>query len=205
MRPEHCFERIATGIDTAELVARIEAQPQLWHGITARQDYPGSAHHDTQSIILRGPLPTSRDVFNDVECMDYRPYVEALSPEIETMIGRCLYSIGQTYDLGRVMITNLRRDGFIDAHVDEGKYADKFDRFHLALHARPGNRFNVGQHFMQPVTGELYWFNHKITHSLVNLSDDARWHLIIDVAAPAWRMARNRALAANSIEVRQWR
>lgn len=36
------FERIATGLDVAPLLAALDAMPELWGEITLRQDYPGS-------------------------------------------------------------------------------------------------------------------------------------------------------------------
>lgn len=195
MRPEHCFHCVAEGIETRLLVQRIQQQPELWDEIKVRQNYPGTAHHSTESIIIRGPVPGCDDVFNDVACADYPRFEQALAPYLYDVLAKCKEWIGMTHDLGRVMIVNLGHARHIDAHVDEGGYADKYDRFHLALDAAPGNRFNVGDHTFEAQTGELWWFNHKLTHSVVNLSVRDRWHLIIDVVAPAYRMMRNRGLA----------
>ena len=49
------FERGGTGLDVEPIRARLEEMPHLWDEITARQEYTGSAHKDTQCIYPRGP------------------------------------------------------------------------------------------------------------------------------------------------------
>ena len=180
------FERIAHGIDVQPIVARVLKHMPLWDEITVRQRYLGSAHHSTQAIIVRGPHPHSPDLLNELVTVDY-PYAKDVRAVVEETVEICLAHIGKHGKLGRVMLVNLRVDGFIDPHADEGRYAESFERFHLALAALPGNRFNVGDHHFTPVSGELWWFNHRRVHSFINLSGADRWHLIIDVQAPSYR------------------
>jgi hypothetical protein len=186
MTSEHCFAKIADSLDVQALVKAINSHAHLWDVITERQNYRGSAHHDTQAIIVRGPRPETRDAFNELWTVDY-PYAKPLAAHVDLLTRRCCMHIGLTGELGRVMLVNLRADGHIDSHVDEGRYADTFERFHLAIIAAKGVRFNVAEHSFEALSGELWWFNHKLTHSVVNLSGADRWHLIIDVCAPRYR------------------
>jgi hypothetical protein len=72
--------------------------------------------------------------------------------------------------------------------VDEGLYADFYDRFHVCLAG--GCEFTVaGERFFAKV-GDAFWFNHKRQHEVYNYGDTDRLHLIVDVAVPAYRALR---------------
>src|SRR4051812_842946 len=75
MTSEHCFAKIADSLDVQALVKAINSHARLWDVITERQNYRGSAHHDTQAIIVRGPRPETRDAFNELLTVDY-PYAK---------------------------------------------------------------------------------------------------------------------------------
>jgi L-amino acid N-acyltransferase YncA len=188
------FQRVATGIDVAPLLARINAQPDLWKQITARQDAPGSPHHDTECIFLRWAADrTAEAAFYELESIDY-PAAEALMPEIAIVIIQALQAIGISVDhdprdIGKVIITKLPPGGSIDEHFDEGPYADKYDRFHLCLQ-QSGSTFTVDNANFTATAGELWWFNHKRRHSVSNNGHVDRIHLILDVVAPAYRAMR---------------
>jgi hypothetical protein len=213
--PQHCFAQVnkERGILFAhiqKLLAKIEQHPELWRLNTERQNTPGSAHHDTDCIYIVGPREmTLESVFNDLEGETY-PALDYLLHEVTQLTGMA-QAFAASWDqpqqrepkLGRVMIVNLHQGGAIDEHLDEGAYADHFDRFHLVLSARPGVKFHVGPYHFECEVGQLWWFNHKLPHRVVNESDDDRLHLIVDMVSPYWRMERNKGLAAarGSIQV----
>ncbi len=172
----------------------LEKQPEIWGEITDRQTTPGSPHSDTKSIFLR--WCASKDipaVFTEIPAIDY-PAMDKLMEvwpllhEIENLVG--------SKQLGRVMIVKLEAGGMIDAHVDEGAYADHYERFHLPLQSNKDNCFFVesddgtGGEFATMLPGELWWFNHKKRHWASNLGDQPRIHLIIDAVAPKYRRER---------------
>lgn len=82
--------------------------------------------------------------------------------------------------IGRVMIVGLKPGGRIVPHRDEGLYAETYSRAHFCLYALPGNLFYCGFDCVAMLPGELWWFNHRQTHSVVNNSDNERIHLILD-------------------------
>ena len=75
------LRRIAQGLNVQPLLDKIATKPSLWDEITIRQDYEGSAHHDTKCIILRGSKTFSQhDVQEDLGAYDY-PYIDnSLNP-----------------------------------------------------------------------------------------------------------------------------
>ena len=179
------FHRLATGLDIAPLLAAIDDNPQLWDLITIRQDYPGSAHKDTQCIFLRGPAAfTFAEFFGNTDAHDYRA-MDTLSPAIVDLMRPVLDTMEAT-QLGYVLIVKLKPGGVITEHVDEGAYADHFQRFHLALISEPETTLTVGGETQHFAPGELWWFNHKAPHSGHNDSTQDRIHLIFDAIAPGF-------------------
>jgi hypothetical protein len=122
-------ERIATNLNVQPLLAALESLPELWDQITVRQDYPGSAHHDTQAIFLRGPrVFTFEDYMLSTVAFDY-PAMEDLKTVLLPLMRPILHELDVS-ELGFVIIARLKAGGHIDAHVDEGTYADHYSRFH---------------------------------------------------------------------------
>lgn len=186
------YERIAEGLTVQPLLDALAQHPGLWGQITARQDMPGSPHKDTQCIFLRWPADQSIwAAFHDLTNEDY-PAAKVLAPAASHLVHDVVVEhLGiPGAQLGRVLLTKLKPGGVIIPHFDQGPYADQFDRFHVVLDAADGNVITVdGQDFI-PVTGDLFWFNHKLVHSYRNESDRPRLHLIIDVVAPVYRAKR---------------
>lgn len=187
------FQRLATSLSVEPLLNEIASKPNLWRDHTARQSVPGTAHRDTESIFLRWCSEmTAQAVFNEIHAKDW-PALEKL-PTAANLIDEIMWLV-DSKELGRAMIVNLKPGGYITPHPDEGAYADHYERFHLALASLQGNAFFVGipEHaaemaVMKP--GELWWFNHKETHWVVNQSEKPRLHLIVDAVSPKHRRER---------------
>lgn len=173
------FERIAQGVDVAPLLDALAAKPELWDEITIRQHYPGSAHHDTNAIFLRGPYSfTAIEYMWKADAYDY-PMMDALSPVIGDVLRPIIKNLGVT-ELGYVLIVRLKAGGEIDEHVDQGYYAEHYERFHLVLTSEPGNEFTVADETVHMAPGEVWWFNHRRSHRVVNGSAYERIHVIFD-------------------------
>jgi hypothetical protein len=175
------FQLLAKGIDTSKALAEIEARPVLWSLFTGRQTQPGSPHHDTECIVLRGPaVPDLGSVFTDLNAYDY-PVIHAL-PETVSLL-QAIFNDPEVPDfhLGRVMIVKLNAGGQIAPHIDEGVYAEHFDtRLHLVLSSEEGNEFRCGGLTAVMKPGTLWKFDHRQLHSAVNNSNSPRVHVIID-------------------------
>lgn len=175
------FDLIAVNLPTAAALADLAEHPALWSRFTGRQDTPGSAHHDTECIVLRGPASITMDaVFNDLDAHWY-PHGELMGADaLRTVLDAALEALGEIEQLGRVMVVNLKPEGHIDPHIDEGAYAAHYERFHLVLAAKPGNWFHCGDEAVQMKPGELWQFDHHTEHQVHNFSDAGRIHIIID-------------------------
>lgn len=196
------FKLIAEGLDVAPLLAKLATRPALWLEHTERQAYPGSAHRDTETIYLRWATdPSLAGAFYCLESQDHLDTISALAPEIfplcQTVFGKIFGpdapSASTNGRTGRVILTKLKPGGVITEHVDEGPYADRYDRFHVVLQGHSIFKVDDCAWVFEP--GSLFWFNHKLPHSVFNHTINERVmedriHLIVDAEAPAYRELR---------------
>lgn len=174
--------------DPEPLAGVLAANAHLWHDITARQDFDGSPHRDTQTIFLRWCQHfTVASALADNETLEMPPL--GFLTEGQSLIAWALRVLSPER-MGRAMIVALKPGGSIDLHADDGAYADAYERFHLVISSEPGNLFHVAteQVWMRP--GEMWWFDHKRPHRATNDSNAWRIHLILDAAVPAYRRER---------------
>lgn len=175
------FRRLATAVEVAPALAELQAQPGLWSLIQVRQQYAESAHVDTEAVVLRGP-ESIEGIFDNLECLNF-PCFDQL-PATRTLIGNVIEFL-KAREVGRLMLVRLKPEGWIRPHVDEGAYARYFARFHLVLDSNAECIFHCGEERSCMAPGELWWFNHQRTHSVLN-NGEARIHLIMDFAAPGF-------------------
>lgn len=184
------FRRLGAGLGIVTALEEITRHPEFWDLITVRQQYAGSAHADTDTIILRGP-DTIDDLWNNLEAVNY-PQLEQLPAVRELVLGTLNFL--KARDVGRVMLVRLKAGGHISPHTDEGAYARYFARFHVPLESSLRCQFQAGEEVVNMAPGELWWFNHQVEHSVVN-DGPARIHLIIDACAPGFTGALTKAPA----------
>ena len=177
------FKKIASCFDVDGALSEIDEHDSLWREITLRQDHPGSSHYDTECIYLRWCRDfTVESVFNDLV-----PFHMPASVKLK----KCNELICQVHDiiggdLGRSIVTKLKPGGTISPHKDEGLYAGHYTRFHLPLKTDNLNTMycengdETGEHCIMG-RGDLWWFDHKKTHYVVNSGSQPRIHLIIDI------------------------
>lgn len=204
-------------LDPAPLLFHISKYAEIWRA-GPRELYDGSAHSQARSILVRWVEPPSSDdaiasflqgacgkpdglldkILASSTSIDY-PAANQLMPDIGEAVMNVLVRLGGIGDLGHVMLTNLPPGGEISKHMDEGVYADLFDRFHVCLQGDDGNTFECGGETLHPKPGEIFWFNHKREHLVRNTGAVDRIHLIVDVMAPAFTALRGMYYQAEMI------
>jgi hypothetical protein len=83
--------------------------------------------------------------------------------------------------LGRVMITRLAPGDIIEPHIDQGAPAEYYSRYHVALQSLPGALNHSGNETVTYRMGEMWWFDNRAMHSVVNNSADDRIVIVMDV------------------------
>jgi hypothetical protein len=171
------FELIQDGFDVDR--ARHELLDSMWIHV------PEGVHRDTFRIDLRGPLLATKEaIANDTEMVTHAKH----APEVWRLARRLHNYMGSAYELGRVIVVSLDPDSVILPHVDTyGDYVEHYVRFHMPIQSDEGNRFFCGDEDVHMRPGELWWFNHKQKHFVVNTSGRPRWHLMVDLAIPEYK------------------
>ena len=173
------FKRIAKGLDVEPLIKLLDAKPELWEQITARQNATGSAHKDTKSIYVRGPLTMSiYYVIWDTKAYDYSS-MDYLKPALVPLLRPVLKKLEVT-KMGRVFVVDLKPKGHVTKHNDQGKYADTYSRFHLVLKSNKHCYQTCGSELERFEVGDVWWFNHKQDHEAYNGGTTHRVHIIFD-------------------------
>ncbi len=156
---------------------------------TRRQTAPNSPHHDTETIVLRGPdEPDEKNWFEDVPQVDYALLNEwkAAANFLARVEQAIAFATKQPSPIfGKAMIVRLKPGGAIDWHTDTGPYHDAHSRFHVAIAPCWGSWLYSGGEHITAAPGHLVFFEHHIMHSAANFGDVPRIHLICDVRRPA--------------------
>lgn len=166
-------------VTLAEVAHELHVNSHMFGANRIRQ-YKGSAHHQVDDILLRGP-DLDQDlvaIHNAIPCEWYETADEL--PACRTLVEDLMQSV-RGRELGRVIITRLPTGGSIDPHVDEGKAAEYYRRYHYCVKGEAGNMFIVGHHAQQMRSGEFWRVNNRIMHSVINQSIDDRIHIVIDI------------------------
>jgi hypothetical protein len=127
--------------------------------LRTNRNVPGKHYHDTQE---------TRDCSGWRILVHTRRLVEELAGEIGG-------------ELGRVRIASLRAGRTIEPHIDVGEYCAIRDRYHVVIDSPSGTLLAVGDEAVVMRENQLWWFDNKKPHSVKNLGDVPRTHLIFDL------------------------
>lgn len=160
-------------------------QYNLWNWLNLRRLFSTSGHYDVDDIVLRFyPVHDAKfsqeDVFNSDKTVSYFPW--RMFKETRELVER---HCPEGYKIGRVVIAMLRPGGLISPHIDEGEYADHHERYHFVLHSNPKCTFICGEEAVKMQAGEIWTFNHKLEHEVINADlENPRVHIIADYRKP---------------------
>lgn len=179
------FQQLAAGINVTPLHNALQRQPELWDKNPIRTQHPGTAHAQVSDILvrfndleefIRTGDPTT--ITDDREAIPYDAWDKL--PQIRPIIFDLMRTVEATR-LGRVVITRLPPGREITPHVDQGAPATYFERYQVALQSLPGALFNIGDETVNFRTGDVWWINNEVEHSVVNNSADDRIVMIVDL------------------------
>lgn len=171
------FYKLHGGLDVSPLMTALHSQSDLWDQNTLRTQHEGTAHSQVSDIWLRFN-DISGDVVEDEECVNY-PAIYKL-PDAQSFI---FWLMGRVKGirLGRCLITKLTPGKSISPHVDMGAPAEYYERYHVVLSGSNGSIFRAGEEQVTMQTGDVWWFDNKQEHEVINNSPNDRVHMIIDI------------------------
>lgn len=178
-------------VDVTPLMLAIRRRPELWKEDTYLRDYPQGPFAQIESIMLRFPekrvFEQEEEVekykrgecqFDQHESIDYPAFkiLTEARPIVFALMG-----MAQGERLGRVMINKVAPGGRIFPHADTPEHANYYSRFHVVLQSQPGVVFRCEDEQVYMSTGEVWWFNNRLEHEVINNSADDRIHMIVDI------------------------
>lgn len=182
------FMQLAVGADVAPLNFAIKRQPELWKEDTYLRDYPQGPFGQIESIMLRFPAKSVHETeeelqrhlstYDQHENIDYPAY--KLLPEARALIMPLMTRVAGER-LGRCIINKIAPGGVIFPHADTPVHAEYYSRFHIVLQSAPGVVFRCDDEQVYMGTGEVWWFNNKLEHEVINNSAVDRIHLVVDI------------------------
>lgn len=177
------FLKVDEGIDVSPLVEQLDAQPELWDRNNRRKTAPGTPHTQMSDIWVRynnvEPFEKSGDFsgFNDEHFPIWYPAYRSL-PALKPLIFDLMEKTEGEH-LGGVLITRIPPGCGIAPHVDRGWHVEFYDKFYLSLRSAPGAKFFCGDEVLEPKPGEIWRFDNRLEHSVVNESSEDRMTLIV--------------------------
>lgn len=163
-------------IDIQPILESITEYSKLFGLTTVREHTKNSPHHDTQTIFLRMPYNfTPEAFFNDLQVTDYPLMTDDRIYDTVQKIKSLAHA-----DIARAMIVRLSPNGHIDAHIDQGPYAEATDRYHLCITTNDKCAMIVADEMVFAKAGELWFFDKHQKHEVYNDGTTDRLHLIVD-------------------------
>lgn len=177
--------KIGEGIDTLPLLFSLQRQPALWNQKRSRTTFEGTPHGAVDDIWLRfsddGKTADTQKIVADGDCI-WHPAIHAL-PQARIILLDVMRRL-EAYALDRVVITRLAPGKTILPHTDnEGSYVNDPDRqrHHVVVQGLPGSLYRTGNETVCMRTGEVWWFDARTEHEVVNNSADDRIHMLVDL------------------------
>lgn len=171
------FLKIAESVDVMPLKAALFARADLWNANDLRTTFPGSPHADVDDIWCLFQALDDPDPANSITVIPYPAWNEL---PVKRLALDLMHRVGGV-QLGRVIITRLPPGKTIPEHVDQGAPAEYFTRYHIVLQSLPGCMAYSGGEVIQAAAGEVWWFDNRAPHSIVNNSADDRIVIVVDI------------------------
>lgn len=174
------FFQLAAGLNVTPLLNALQRQPELWNQFPIRTQHPGTAHSEVSDILVffNDLEQAKAGIVNDREVIPF-PAWEKL-PQLRPIVFDLMRTV-EANRLGRVIITKLPPGKTITSHVDGGAPATYYQRYQFALQSLPGALFNIGDETVNFRSGDMWWIDNSVIHSVVNNSADDRIVCIIDL------------------------
>jgi len=174
------FTKIADNVDVLPLLFQLQKHPELWDQHQERTKRPKSAHTEVSDIWLRFQKKSETDKF----ATGQKPHLSVWYPAIQKLpaaipIVFWMMSRVQGEQLGGVLITKIPAGGKIDAHTDHGWHVEYYDKFYLSIKSQPGANFYCGDEVICPHPGDIWYFDNREPHWVINESNDDRITMII--------------------------
>ena len=188
------FHKLAEGVDVSHLKAQVAQHQHLFVDLSRgdlKKGTVGWTHRQAQLLMLRYPkIPPDADsnpesmkrLLDDLVAINHEPWY--LFTELKPLLYRLMMAVDGTH-IGGIGIVKLPAGKKIEKHVDTGLSTDFYKRFHIVLDGPPECWFTCGkgkdEERVAMRDGEVWWFNAKKPHSVLNNDTVDRISISIDI------------------------
>lgn len=188
------FARLAEGLDVSRLKAQVAAHQHLFVDLSQGRPKKGDvgySHRHGHLITVRYPRippdaatnPESRKrMSDDLFSVNHEPW--HIFTELKPLLYRLMMAVEGTH-IGGIGIIKLPAGKKIDKHYDTGLATEFYNRFHLVLTGPAKCWFTCGkgkdEERVAMRDGEIWWFNSRKLHSVLNNDTIDRISVSIDI------------------------
>lgn len=168
--------KIASGVIVKPMLWALQAQPDLWNQHPGRTADPLSPHREVDDIWVRyaelhdAAKPGPHEPVWYPGMLNKLPVRELIYPLMRFVEGD---------RLGGVLITRIRAGKQCFPHSDDGWHAKYYQKFAIQLQSSPGQFFCFKEAKLEPMPGDVYWFDNQHTHWVTNDTDQDRITMIV--------------------------
>jgi len=187
-QPVTALTRLSQGWPVAEVLAELDAHPELWGSWPSRTRSPISPHRETQDVFLRfrpAEEITSDAAYQAPHTPVWWPTV-ALLPSLRPVLFN-LARVVEATEIGTGLITRIPPGCQVYPHIDPGWAARHYNaKLYLILRANSECLNICGEDRAVMAPGEVWAFRNDITHSVINGGETERIAVILTMRVEAW-------------------
>jgi len=181
------MQKILSDVIVGPLMQQIDEHPELWDRDTLRtRFYPNSPHREVSDIWLRY---RSMSEFDPDRPQDFAGPHKSVWYPAEIVLSYAwnliepICKIVDCDELGGVLITKIPPGKQVYPHNDGGPWHPEYyaSKYMLLLQSAPGQVFSFEDEDYEGKTGDLFIFDNRHTHWVVNDSDVDRVSLILAI------------------------
>lgn len=181
------MHKVLSGVLVDDLITQLNAKPELWNRYNFRtQSYAHSPHREVDDIILRYRDFSDFDSeqperFSDEHRAQYYAAYHEL-PALKALIDN-IFTLVDGEELGGILITRIGAGKQVYPHSDQGAWHSEhyLCKALLLLQSAPKQSFNFDNETHEGEAGDLFVFDNRPCHWVINDSDTDRVSLILAI------------------------
>lgn len=162
--------------DVSKIANHLNTYSEEWFLNTSRQKI-SEVHKETSSVFVYDhPVVWS-------VTQSFRPKVNDKSPEMHELLNPIISSLESLHDgkVGKCLFIKLPAGKSVGAHTDKMDYLGAVRRHHIAITTNEEVLFFVNKEPKHMRVGECWEINNSKEHSVSNLGQTDRIHLLLDI------------------------
>ena len=181
------MHKVCSGVLINDLISQLNDKPELWNRYEFRtKTYENSPHREVDDIILRYRDFSDFDAehperFSDEHDAQYYAAYHEL-PALEPLV-KHIFTLLEGEELGGILITRIPAGKQVYPHSDAGAWHSEHHlcKALLLVQSAPKQSFCFEDEVHEGEAGDLFIFDNRPSHWVINDSDTDRVSLIIAI------------------------